>query len=333
MIRKEYNVAFDDGVFKDLFLKFVAYKQGHGYKYDRVVQSSLSVLNTKLNAYKLNTPILSKEIVEALASRREHEAPATQIKRVCYLRHFAEFLREMGHEAYVYPKHCDVIFHDGFVPYIFTKRQINSIIEAADSLAFRLISPKQHLVWPAFIRLLYGCGLRLSEALDLKAQNVNLESGILYIEKSKNGTSRYVPLSGSLKDHLSKYVIDMKIDLTKEGYFFPAPDDGRYAINTAYERIKKLYEKAGIPRLSNGRYPRVHDVRHTYSCHALKQMQEDGHDIYYALPILSTYLGHQGIRDTERYLRLPMFQISDIIEAELAVLNGIVPEVSEYEET
>lgn len=61
-------------------------------------------------------------------------------------------------------------------------------------------------------------------------------------------------------------------------------------------------------------------------------MQEKGIDLYYALPILSTYVGHQGIRDTERYLRLPAFQYASIVNAEMDVLKGIVPEVYEYEE-
>jgi integrase len=115
-------------------------------------------------------------------------------------------------------------------------------------------------------------------------------------------------------------------------YFFPAPDGGRYAINPAYNHIKKIYEAAGIPRLSKGRLPRIHDLRHTYCCHALMQMQENGFDLYYSLPILSAYLGHQGIRDTERYLRLPVFQHPAVIEAEPAILGDIIPEVADYEE-
>jgi hypothetical protein len=58
---------------------------------------------------------------------------------------------------------------------------------------------------------------------------------------------------------------------------------------------------------------------------------ENGIDLYYALPILSTYIGHQGIRDTERYLRLSVFQHATIVNAELDILKGIIPEVHEYE--
>ena len=264
MINKEYTATFDDGIFKELFLEFIAYKQGLGFKYGISIQNSLSWINTRLNAYMLDTPVLTKTVVEELVSRRDHEAPTTQIKRICYLRHFAEFLLEMGYEAYIYPKHYTVIHHDYFAPYIFTKQQMASIIAASDSLPFIKRSPKHHIVWPAFIRVLYGCGLRLSETLNLKTQDVNLDVGIIYIEKSKNGTSRYVPISSSLKKYLTNYVALMKLDLASGGYFFPAPDNGRYALHSAYCQIKKLYEKAGIPRLGNGRLPRIHDVSNTH---------------------------------------------------------------------
>jgi hypothetical protein len=62
-------------------------------------------------------------------------------------------------------------------------------------------------------------------------------------------------------------------------------------------------------------------------------MQENGFDLYYSLPVLSAYLGHQGIRDTERYLRLPFFQHSAVIDAETAVLGDVMPEVSDHEES
>jgi len=243
------------------------------------------------------------------------------------------FLQEIGYEAYIYPEYYKTIHHEYFAPYIFTERQIASIIKTSDSLPFMARTPRRHIIWPAIVRVLYGCGLRLSEALSLKVKNVNLDSGILHIEKSKNWTSRFVPMSPSLKSYMANYMLKINLDPKCSAYFFPAPDGGRYAVNTAYTQIKKIYEESGIPRLSNGRLPRIHDLRHTYCCHALKQMQKNGFDLYYSLPILSAYLGHQGIRDTERYLRLPVFQHPAVVDAETAILGDIIPEVTDYEET
>ncbi|MDD2299213.1 MAG: tyrosine-type recombinase/integrase [Fermentimonas sp.] len=323
-------VSFEDGVFKELFLQFIQYKQGLGFQYGHSVQSCLLRINSILNEWQLEFPVLTKDMVECIIARRPEEAPATQQKRASLLRHFAEFMNAMGYESYVYPTFYNVKWIDCFAPYIFSQSQMQSIFSAADSLKPIKKSPLYHLVWPAFIRMLYGCGLRLSEALDLKTVNVDLEKGTLYVDKSKMGTIRYVPMSASLAQYCCEYA--EKANLSIHEYFFPSPRTGRYSASAAVTQIKKIYSIAGIPRLSNGQLPRIHDLRHTFCCHALEQMQANGHDTYYALPLLSTYIGHQGIRDTERYLRLPVFGYSSIVATETKALLGIIPEVTEYGE-
>jgi site-specific recombinase XerD len=273
-MERDIKVIFENGVFKELFLQFIHYKQSLGFQYGLSIQTNLQRLNSRLNEFQLDTPRLTKEIAESLGSKRSYEAPATQQKRISLLRHFAEFLNDMGYEAYVYPINYNVKWSDCFAPYIFSHEQINSIFLAADLLKPMKVSPTFHLVWPTFLRVLYGCGLRLSETLKLRTIDVDLDAGIIYVNKSKKGTSRYVPMSVSLRKCCLKYA--QKINLTNSEYFFPAPGKDRYSINAAFSQIKKIYAKAGIPHLSNGRLPRVHDLRHTYCCHALEQMQKMG---------------------------------------------------------
>ena len=323
----DLNVVFADSIFKEYFEQFILYKQGLGFRYGYAIQHALFSLNKKL--VELRVAKLDRNTVETLSERRPGEAPATQLKRISLLRHFAQFLNDMGIEAYITPSNYSVKWIDSFAPYIFSHEQIKSIFSAADSLPSKKISPHYHLVWPAFIRVLYGCGLRLSEALSLRTADVNLADGIIYVNKSKKGTSRYVPMSATLTEYCTNYAY--AAHLGEQLYFFPAPDSGRYSVNTAYNRIKNIYERAGIPRLSNGLLPRIHDIRHSFCCHALEQMQTMKLDLYYALPILSTYVGHQGIRETERYLRLPAFKYPSLVDVELNSLKGIIPEVDCHE--
>ena len=58
----------------------------------------------------------------------------------------------------------------------------------------------------ALLSLLYGCGLRLGEAIRLDVGDVNLRTGFLYVRRSKNGQSRTVPLSGRVKEGLQSYL-------------------------------------------------------------------------------------------------------------------------------
>ncbi|WP_406543439.1 hypothetical protein [Clostridium ljungdahlii] len=71
----------------------------------------------------------------------------------------------------------------------------------------------------------------------------------------------------------------------------------------------------------------MHDLRHTFSVHALEQMVSQGKDRYCALPILSTYLGHKGIESTEKYLRLTKQYFKDILQYSAEDAENIFPEV------
>lgn len=82
------------------------------------------------------------------------------------------------------------------------------------------------------------------------------------------------------------------------------------------------HRKAGIPYLGQFKGPRLHDLRHTFACHALAQMCDKGMDMYVALPILSTYLGHKNLDATNGYVRLTSEVFPQVIEKiDLTCLN------------
>jgi integrase len=116
------------------------------------------------------------------------------------------------------------------------------------------------------------------------------------------------------------------------GYFIPAPDGGKYNRQSVRKPILEIYCKAGIPLLKNNRYPRVHDLRHSHAVHAMEKMLADGYDLYCSLPILSTYLGHKGLKDVESYLRLTDSKFAEILESEKELYHGVIPEVNFFEE-
>ena len=76
--------------------------------------------------------------------------------------------------------------------------------------------------------------------------------------------------------------------------------------------FKRFFAQAEIYN-SFGKLPRVHDLRHSYCVHALQQMVEKGMDIYCTLPFLSSFMGHQNIYSTEKYLRLVEENFSELI--------------------
>lgn len=334
MYEKEYDVTLDEGIFTKLCKKFIEYKRGIGQKYPRSNQYNLLHACKHLNNMGLQTPTLTKETVEILAEKRHGESSGTQIKRIRFLRQFAVFMSTLGFEAYVYPKNSMPRYNYDFRPYLFSHEQIQDIIMAADRIIPSNYSPRGHIVYPAILRMMYGCGLRSAEVRKLKVGDVDLDNGILFIEKSKNNTSRYVPMSQSLTDYCRIYVDEMSIISDSQGFFFPAPDGGCLHGFTLQVRFHKIYEDAGIPRLANGRLPRVHDLRHAHIGHTLEKLiKQEGMDVYTAVPLIASYAGHLNMQDTERYLHLPEFHFCDIVNASRTVITDAIPEVIFDEET
>lgn len=180
-------------------------------------------------------------------------------------------------------------------------------------------------VHPSVIRILYGCGLRVGEALALLSKDVDLENSVITIRCGKNNVSRLIPISNSLRDYLIYY--DNRIHRGCNPYFFPALHGEQYSDVTIRNVFRKLLIKAGIEPLSTGLFPRVHDVRHTFCVHTLEQMISKGMDPYCSLPVLSIYVGHKGIKSTEIYLRLTKQYFQDVLKYGQKDADLIFPEV------
>lgn len=161
-----------------------------------------------------------------------------------------------------------------------------------------------YLIMPVLFRMLYCCGLRVSEATNLLAGDVDLEHGVLTIRNSKFGKTRYVPMSNELTAICANYAKTRLVGTVNEDWFFAAPDGGRYNIRSIYTVFRDLLWKAGISHGGRSKGPRLHDFRHTFCVHCLQKWTLSGDDPTTLLPRLSTYLGHNDFSATEQYLRM-----------------------------
>lgn len=147
---------------------------------------------------------------------------------------------------------------------------------------------------PALFRLLYGTGLRISEALHLETQDVHLDKKYLVLHNTKNRVDRMIPFSESVGNALQQYSIyKQSIFPQNLKYFFAKPENTPWSTSRAYVYFRTILLRANIPHNANG--PRLHDFRHTFSVHSLAEMASQGLDLYYGLPILSKYLGHTSL--------------------------------------
>lgn len=287
----------------DLFRQFIAERRSMGYAYKEEVVRRLSAM-ALFFAEAGEDGLPAEGSVTAWVARRDGESPGTQRQRATAARLFGLFLQSRGIDCFILPKDSIPREASDFEAYVFTTAEIDAVAKAVDSLPFDKRYPLRHLTYPALFRVLYGCGLRISEALSLTIGNVDVEDGVLKVIESKNGKSRLVPMSGSLIGCLESYIEQARSDAKPEDPLFPGSREGKpLARQTARHNLAGAFAGAGV-LTPEGKAPRVHDLRHTFACHAIERAVSQGQDPRAIIPVLATYLGHKNVADTERYLHL-----------------------------
>jgi integrase len=271
---------------------------------------------------------ISQGLFDAWSIPLPEESDANRYSRLSLLRQFSSYLQMMGYNSYIpkLPK-----YKSTFMPHIFTKAEIASIFQASDRLFLkRKYMYSQICVMPTLLRMLYSTGLRIGEAVNLKHRDVNLDKECLVLRYCKNGQDRVVPISKSLaevcKDYFA-YKQKQLIDTDMDTYFFTALNGSRCQTTTIYEHFRTILYKAGISHGGRGTGPRMHDLRHTFCVNALMKLSEAGMDLYYSMPILSTYVGHQSIEATNKYVRLTSEMFPDLLTKVNTAYKYIFPEI------
>jgi integrase/recombinase XerD len=150
-------------------------------------------------------------------------------------------------------------------------------------------------------------GLRISEALKLDDDDVDLDAGVVTVKRGKNDKARYVPIAPSTEERLAVYRNERTRLLGKTAGAFLRNDDGRrptdccarynFAVVT---QNMKLREAQRFCR--HGRGPRIHDLRHTFAVRTIMSWYRKGLDPEREMIKLTTYLGHSKPDHTYWYI-------------------------------
>lgn len=308
----------------DLLNGFVKEQRAVGYKYIKGA-SILKQLDNFLEQSHVTEKELTKEIVFLWTEKKPNETDSTRNGRISIARGFAKYMVRHGYEAFIYPAAAVSISRYSYIPYIFSQEEMRKIFIACDNFPVSSVSPNRNLVLQILIRMLYGCGLRISEALSLKIDDVDLECRTLFIREAKLGKERLVPMAETLAKQCHQYLNEIQMYETSNVYFFPSPFGGHYNESTIYKLFRELLWDAGISH--SGKGPRLHDLRHTFSVHCLKKWVLKGEDLTNLLPYLSVYLGHTDLRGTQHYLRLTADLYPTITASIDNHFSNVIPEV------
>ena len=231
---------------------------------------------------------------------------ATWAGRLGDVRRFAAWLSAIDPRTEIPPKDLLPHRYRRKPPYIYSDEEIVRILgEAA-----RLASPSglRALTYATLFGLLAVTGLRLSEALGLDRDDVDLEGGVLAVRHAKFHKSRFVPLHDSTCVALRRYtkMRNRLLPRPTTPAFFVAERGTRVTVFIAEYTFAVVSRAVGLrpPTEANrhGRGPRLHDMRHRLAVRTLVRWYREGKDVERELPKLTTYLGHVHVADTYWYL-------------------------------
>ena len=170
------------------------------------------------------------------------------------------------------------------LPKVFSKEDLKKIFTKIDN-------PKHALI----VKICYGLGIRVSEVVNLKIEDIDSKRMLVRIENAKGKKDRYVTLPASILEDLRNYYIKYR----PKKYLFEGQDGEQYSIRSVQAIFQTAKKKANI-KMNVG----IHGLRHSYATHLL----ENGTDMFF----IQKLLGHKDIKTTEIYAKVSKRHLGNI---------------------
>ena len=245
---------------------------------------------------------ITLDIAVTWASNSPKSQQIGRARRLEVVRSLAKYCVIFEPETEVPPPHLLGPAHRRPTPYIYNDREIAQLLDTANGLL-----PDQGLR-PVTMRYLLGLlaatGIRISEALRLSRNDVDLHRQVLIVRQTKFRKSRYVPLHATVSEALSSYqdVRDQRLPIVQDSAFFLLDNGCALKYRKALYAFHQIRAQLSLDSCSIDRKPRLQDLRHTFACKRLLAWYEEGAEVDRMIPLLSTYLGHAKVSDTYWYL-------------------------------
>ena len=230
--------------------------------------------------------------------------PSWWSTRLSLVRRFAAYLNATGVDVPVIPNGLLPARKPRAVPFIYSQDDLDALLAACDTeFTDELIAATVRTV----VGLLAATGLRIGEALNLRVDDIDHDTGhdidVLVIKAAKSA-ERLVPIHPSTTTALRDYIAlpaRMAAHPDPDGHVFVTSTGSRYAYVTFQARFKRVREAAGLIPRGRAR-PRLHDLRHTFATAHMTAAYAGGGDPDRVLSLLATWLGHSDAAHTYWYL-------------------------------
>jgi integrase/recombinase XerD len=232
------------------------------------------------------------------AQRNPENKPVTVARRLSIVRGFARYRSATDPRTQGLPWGLVCCRSRRVTPYLFADEEVQLLLKAAKQMR-----GLHGLTYYCLLGLLSVTGLRISEALFLRDQDVDLERGMLTIVGTKFGKSRLVPIHSSTAEELTKYARERdRVFRRKLAYFFVTRGGNHFYSGPVRTVLHRLRRQIGLRDSNATHRPRLHDFRHSFAVKTLVNWYRSGQNVDQCLHVLSTYLGHRNVSDTYWYL-------------------------------
>lgn len=264
--------------FKEHYAKFEEQVTIGGYSRSTLFNYSRAVARVSIHFNKSLLDLDPDEVNQWLfLLAKEKKASSTYFKHTIYGLRFFYRLYDLEDRVLRLP----TVKNDRKLPVVLSRKELR-----------RLFKTPQRLKQRVLFSLVYSAGLRVSEACNLKINDIDSDRMQIRVVKSKGKSDRYVPLSNYVLVGLRKYLKSSK----PKNYLFNGKIKGDPLSKSAVQQSFRLaVKKAGIHKDVS-----VHSLRHTYATHLL----EDGVDIV----SIKELLGHAHIETTMMYLHVAQLE-------------------------
>ena len=251
-------------------------------------------------------PFITVELALAWAQQPVHAQPSHWAQRLSYVRVFTRHRKAADARTEIPPPGLLPFQPQRARPYLYTDDEIRKLLQAALDMPYAYercaLNP---WLYHCLFGLLIVAGLRVGEACNLELRDVDIDAAVLTIRGAKFGRDRLVPLHGSTCAVLADYIARRERHWQRRPvtpFLFVSSRGKRLDQASITRTFHQLSRLIGLRGKTASHGPRLHDMRHSFATKALVNWYRHDQDPDRLLPVLSTWLGHVKVADTQWYL-------------------------------
>lgn len=252
---------------------------------------------------------ITQALALSWAQMPQHTQPTHWASRLCHVHQFARYRSAIDPRTQIPALGLLPFQPKRARPYLYTDQEIKQLLHTTLHMP---LSPR-HCRICALMPWVYYClfgllsvtGLCVGEARNLKLEDVDLKAKVLTVRSGKWGKDRYVPLHASTCTVLARYLRKRKrhwAGRAVSSYLFVSSWGNRLDIGQVHRAFYAASRAIGLRGARDSHGPRLHDMRHRFATTTLVNWYRSKEDPERRLPLLSAFLGHVHVADTQWYL-------------------------------